>query len=173
MGEFHLLYSLTSLFIRVYKWLELIFLQFFSSKIERKIRGGYRKLDVKFFGEGTTQAVQIKDKVVTSPDTNGNGKTVEQIQRRKFDVEVHNNMFFSRLANHASMGMGEAYMDGWYDCEDLEELSYRIFKSGIFLEYLNPWNRFLNYAELSFFNLQTQARAWEVKYLNILRIFIF
>ncbi len=53
-------------------------------------------------------------------------------------------------------------MDGWWDCEDLEEFSYRVLKSGIFMEYLTPWNRFLNWVELSFFNLQSQDRAWEV-----------
>lgn len=28
--------------------------------------------------------------------------------------------------------------DNWWDCDDVVELSYRIFKSGIYLEYLNP-----------------------------------
>ncbi len=58
-----------------------------------------------------------------------------------------------------SLFAGEAYMDGWWNCEDLEEFSYRVLKSGIFMEYLTPWNRFLNWVELSFFNLQRQDRA--------------
>jgi cyclopropane-fatty-acyl-phospholipid synthase len=147
MGEFHLFYSITAFFIKFYKWLELYLLRaFFSTRLERKVRSSYRKIGVQFFGSGATQK---------SPKE-------EKRERKKWDVEVHNQGFFARIANHASMGMGETYMDSWWECEDIVELSYRIFTSGIYLEYLNPWNRFLNYAELSFFNLQSSGRAWEV-----------
>lgn len=57
---------------------------------------------------------------------------------------------------------GETYMDGNWDCDNLTELFRRIMRKKIFLEYLNPWNRFLNYIHLCFFNLQTQSKAWEV-----------
>lgn len=54
------------------------------------------------------------------------------------------------------------FQDNMWDCDDLVELSYRIMKNGLYMEYLNGFNRFLNYVELSFFNLQSKARAFEV-----------
>lgn len=53
-------------------------------------------------------------------------------------------------------------MDGNWDCDNLTELFRRIMRKKVFLEYLNPWNRFLNYAQLQLFNLQTEKRAYEV-----------
>ena len=161
MGEFHIFYSITSLFIRVYKWIELCMIRMFRSQLERRIRSAYRNLDVKFSGSGVTEITQ-QQKRKTSSNNNHEQKKFKWDNARNCDMEVHNNMFFSRIINHASMGMGETYMDKYWDCNDIDELSYRIFKSGIFLEYLNNWNRFLNYMELCFFNLQNRERAWEV-----------
>ena len=50
---------------------------------------------------------------------------------RSFDIQVHNDQFFRRIFAEGSLGLGEAYMDGWWDCEALDQLFYRIFTAEI------------------------------------------
>lgn len=36
------------------------------------------------------------------------------------DLQVHDRRLFHRLVTHGSLGLGEAYMDGWWDAQDLD-----------------------------------------------------
>ena len=36
---------------------------------------------------------------------------------RSWDIQVHNNKVYSRILKKGSLGLGESYMDGWWDCE--------------------------------------------------------
>jgi cyclopropane-fatty-acyl-phospholipid synthase len=42
------------------------------------------------------------------------------------DLQVRNEHFYARVVNHGSLGLGEAYMDGWWDVEDLDEFLFRV-----------------------------------------------
>ena len=46
-----------------------------------------------------------------------------------YDVVVHDERFFARVAREGSLGLGESYMEGWWDCEQLEELIARLLRS--------------------------------------------
>lgn len=35
------------------------------------------------------------------------------------DIQIHDNRLFSRVIRQGSLGLGEAYMEGWWDCEAL------------------------------------------------------
>ncbi len=48
-----------------------------------------------------------------------------------FDIQVHDRRFFRRLVVEGSLGFGESYMDGWWDCEQLDELVCRLFLGGV------------------------------------------
>lgn len=43
-----------------------------------------------------------------------------------FDIKVHNNRFYTRLLAQGSLGLGESYMEGWWDCDDLSGFFYRL-----------------------------------------------
>ncbi|CAG0904856.1 unnamed protein product [Cyprideis torosa] len=47
----------------------------------------------------------------------------------KADPVIHDNRFYRRVAKDIHLGLGESYMDGWWDCEDLCEMLFRIFRS--------------------------------------------
>lgn len=47
------------------------------------------------------------------------------------DLQVRDERFFVRTLLHGSLGFGESYMDGWWDCEDLAGLLARVIGSGI------------------------------------------
>jgi cyclopropane-fatty-acyl-phospholipid synthase len=48
-----------------------------------------------------------------------------------WDIKVKNHNFYKRLILKGSLGLGESYMEGWWDCDDLEEFFYRIIKSKV------------------------------------------
>ncbi len=82
-----------------------------------------------------------------------------------WDPQVHNPKFFWRVLTRSSIGLGESYMDGWWDCEQIDEMVNRLLRSPqirnikIFA-YIIP-------AVLSIlFNLQKRARAFQVGELH-------
>ena len=48
---------------------------------------------------------------------------------RLWDIRVHNEEFFPRMFADGSMGFGESYMDGWWDCEQLDEMACRAVRA--------------------------------------------
>jgi cyclopropane-fatty-acyl-phospholipid synthase len=47
------------------------------------------------------------------------------------DIAVHNPAFYTRLNREGSLGVGEAYMDGWWDCPRLDLFFQRVFSAGV------------------------------------------
>lgn len=48
-----------------------------------------------------------------------------------WDPQIHNDGFWNRLFAQGSLGLGEAYMDGWWDADDLAEFFNRVLSSNI------------------------------------------
>ena len=40
--------------------------------------------------------------------------------RRPWDIRVHDARFFRAVLAGGTLGFGESYMDGWWDCEALD-----------------------------------------------------
>ena len=49
---------------------------------------------------------------------------------RPWDLQVHNPDTYGRTLGEGTIGFGEAYMDGWWDCEALDEFFTRVLKAG-------------------------------------------
>jgi cyclopropane-fatty-acyl-phospholipid synthase len=49
-----------------------------------------------------------------------------------WDIQVVDQRFFRAVLTQGSLGLGEAYMNGWWTCNDLEELSYRLMRSRLY-----------------------------------------
>jgi cyclopropane-fatty-acyl-phospholipid synthase len=47
------------------------------------------------------------------------------------DLQVHHRAFFSRVLRQGTLGLGEAYMDGWWDCQALDVAFYKILRAGL------------------------------------------
>ena len=43
-----------------------------------------------------------------------------------YDIQVHNSDFYPRVIAGGSLALGESYMDGWWDCEALDQFFERI-----------------------------------------------
>ena len=45
---------------------------------------------------------------------------------RPFDPQVHDERFFACVLAQGSLGFGDSYVEGWWDCEALDELVHRL-----------------------------------------------
>lgn len=80
---------------------------------------------------------------------------------RPWDMMVHDDRLWRRIVSEGSLGAGEAYMDGWWDCRSLDEFFARILRAGIDREVISINNlRLVLSARLQ--NLQTPQRAASV-----------
>ena len=78
-----------------------------------------------------------------------------------WDLQVHNEHFYRRAIAHGSVGLGESYMQGWWDAADLDGLIYRVLMANLEEKAVNLDN-VLAYLQARFFNLQKPDRAFEV-----------
>lgn len=81
---------------------------------------------------------------------------------RQWDITVNNDEFYARVLRDGSLGLGESYMDGWWDCPTLDEFFTRILSAKLDRE--ARWNLWLILWHLSalVFNRQTKSRAKRV-----------
>ena len=47
------------------------------------------------------------------------------------DIRVHNPDLFRCVIRNGTLGLGEAYMDGWWDCDRIDELFCRGLSAGL------------------------------------------
>ncbi len=81
---------------------------------------------------------------------------------RPWDIQVHDKRLYNRILMGGSMGLGEAYVDGWWDCKKLDELFYRLLYAGLDNKIrINPKIIF-QFIKAKLFNLQSVSRAFEV-----------
>src|SRR3990167_9128529 len=50
---------------------------------------------------------------------------------RDWDVRVSDNRFYDRVFSQGSLGLGESYMDGWWECRRLEQLFYKLLHTDV------------------------------------------
>ncbi len=51
--------------------------------------------------------------------------------RNPWDPQVHDDRLYSRVLAQGSPGLGEAYVDGWWDCEQLDEFFCRVVRAHV------------------------------------------
>lgn len=78
-----------------------------------------------------------------------------------WDIQVHDPDFFGRVLTGGSLALGESYMDGWWDCEDLAGLFKRLTRAGI-QRRLRPATLVFAYVKELVLNMQTRRRSWKV-----------
>jgi cyclopropane-fatty-acyl-phospholipid synthase len=87
---------------------------------------------------------------------------VEVNGKDPWDIQVHNPKIYSRVLQSASLGLGETYMDGWWDCEAIDQLIYRVLKGNLDSKVKGDWRLALQAITSRLFNLQTASRALSV-----------
>jgi len=75
-----------------------------------------------------------------------------------WDIQLNNNNFYRRVLSDGSLGLGESYMDGWWNCEDLPELFFKILTADLEHKVV-PLKLLFMVVKSKIFNLQNKARA--------------
>lgn len=98
---------------------------------------------------------RIVEELLSSADVAINGN-------RACDIKVHNPALFKRILQEGSLGFGESYMDGWWDCERLDVLFTRILQAGVDERLPKNLSDIARIAYARLFNRQSRKRAWQV-----------
>ncbi len=80
---------------------------------------------------------------------------------RPWDVRVHDERLFKRVLATGTLGFGEAYMDGWWSCDAIDELVCRATRNQI-VGRLGAPIELIQVARAHVVNLQAGARSWRV-----------
>ena len=78
-----------------------------------------------------------------------------------WDVQVLNENFYKRVLGNGSLGLGEAYMDGWWDAANLDELVYRKLRAKLENKTKN-FRLIAPFLKAKIFNYQNKPGAVEV-----------
>ncbi len=81
---------------------------------------------------------------------------------RPWDIQIHNNKVYKRFFSQGTLGLGEAYMDGWWDVKRLDEFFNRIFKANINRKVPINLQIILGIFRTTLFNLQTKIRSLKI-----------
>ncbi len=63
--------------------------------------------------------------------------------------------FFKRVLQEGSLGLGESYMDGWWECERLDIFFHKVLRAGLEKQ-LHTISKTLRIAGARLFNLQSK-----------------
>ena len=82
----------------------------------------------------------------------------------RWDVQVRDPRMYRRAMRQGTLGLGESYMDGDWDCEALDELFARLMRVDVDREAigLTRWRWLAQVLRHRWLNLQSQTRAFEV-----------
>lgn len=79
-----------------------------------------------------------------------------------WDMQIHNEQTYTRIVNEGSLGLGESYMDGWWDCQQLDLFFDKILHADLDTQLKIPLHVKTRYALSKMINMQTKKRAKEV-----------
>jgi cyclopropane-fatty-acyl-phospholipid synthase len=82
--------------------------------------------------------------------------------RNPWDLQVHDERFFDRVLRDASLGLGESYMDGWWDCESIDGFIYRALKAHLDEKVRNETRYTFQVLRARLLNRQSVNKAFEV-----------
>ncbi len=79
-----------------------------------------------------------------------------------WDIQVHDSRVFRRVFKEGSLGLGESYMDGWWDCEKLDEFIFRVVRAKIDKRIKVNWKIVLGVIWAKLINPQSKRRAFQI-----------
>ena len=78
---------------------------------------------------------------------------------RAWDIRVRNEQFYERVLSGGSLGLGESYMDGWWETEALDQCIFRIVRAGLNTSLVPRFSAAMAWLKSTLLNLQSKRRA--------------
>lgn len=79
-----------------------------------------------------------------------------------YDIQVFNEKFYKRVLKETALGLGESYMDGWWDCQALDQFFDLILRARLNEKVKGDWKMMWHFLRPKLFNLQKLSRAFRV-----------
>lgn len=79
-----------------------------------------------------------------------------------WDITVHNDEFYRRAITEGELGVGESYMDCWWDSEKIDEFIFQILKAQLDEKIRRKISILLRLLSARLFNFQSKSRAFIV-----------
>jgi len=79
-----------------------------------------------------------------------------------WDIQVHDARWFGRVVREKNLGLGESYMDGWWECGQPDEMICRLLCSGLEDKVRVGLRYQLRLLPAVLFNLQSSSRARKI-----------
>ncbi len=107
----------------------------------------------------TVQAAKQSKKIITGYFALAD---VEVGGNRPWDIAVHNESFYDKVLLKGSLGLGEAYMDGWWDAKDVDQFIYQLLSSHLENYASLPISAVWTYFKSHLLNLQSKLGSKKV-----------
>src|SRR3989338_7896555 len=98
---------------------------------------------------------EIITKILESADIKINGD-------RSWDIKVLDERVYDRVLSQGTLGLGESYMDNWWECEELDEGVNKLFRFGNPAIIDKNLSTLFHVLKSKTLNLQTKSRAKQV-----------
>lgn len=102
----------------------------------------------------SSQSKALVERIMATADIEPNGD-------RPWDIQIHDDGFYDRIVAHGTLGFGEAYMDGWWDAQRLDETVFRLLRSKATDQLRPSVDLMISVLRGKFFNMQ-RLRKMEV-----------
>ncbi len=82
--------------------------------------------------------------------------------KNPWDLQVREARFYDRLLRQPHLTLGEGYMDGWWECEKIDEMIYRVLLGRLDEKVRGNWKVAFFLLQSRLMNMQSSARAFQV-----------
>lgn len=79
-----------------------------------------------------------------------------------WDIRVKDDRFYGRVLRDHSLGLGESYMDGWWECDRIDRMIHRLIEAHLDEEVKKSFRMVTSVIAARMFNRQSKYRAREV-----------
>ena len=79
-----------------------------------------------------------------------------------WDLQIKNPKFYDRVKAQGSLGLGESYMDGWWECQNLDEFFYRLLSIDISERIGLSLPVIFSFIKARLTNMQAVSRAFQI-----------
>ena len=87
---------------------------------------------------------------------------VEVNGNNPWDMQVHDERLYDRILSDSSLGLGESYMDCWWDCASIDEFINRVMKARLDKKVTSDTRFLFQAVQARLLNRQSSARAYQV-----------
>jgi cyclopropane-fatty-acyl-phospholipid synthase len=79
-----------------------------------------------------------------------------------YDIQVTNENFYNRVLREGILGLGESYMDDWWHCSHVDQLTDRLLRAKIDKKVQQNWRLLWGVFRSKILNMQKISRAFQV-----------